>query len=252
MPRIRIALTSAALLAAPIALAPSAHASCTTTTKVMTGRIAGEDGRFVDAMLGFDIMDSAGRHLDGRSGSANYGCAGYHGYGQLLRVNRDLPAAGSTTSGTKDWKVVLPGNTAFVHIEVYPRAAGDGGTDESRYGHALRRKVRVPYGQNVNIRLPLVCAAGGKTGAINGWATQNGVRVQADRVAAWSLATDTNTMTPILGWNVGYTRSNGYFAVPNLPSGQTYTVQVSRAGKTLQPYNIRVDACKNTYLAAKF
>jgi hypothetical protein len=224
-----------------------------TRTITLTGRIAGEDGRAVDALLGFDIKDARGNHLDGREGSSRYGCGGYKGYGRSIRVNRHLPATGSVDRGTKNWSVVLPANTATVHIEVYPRAEGDGGTDESRYGHALRRSVKVPYGQRVNIRLPLVCGVGGTTGTINGWSTdKKGNRIQADRVVAWSLATDSNTLRPIMGWNVGYTKPNGYFAVPNLPPGQTYTVQISRNGVTKQPYNIRVHKCRATHMSASF
>ena len=250
--RLRAALAGVAALALPVAIAGPARAACTTTTKTLTGRIGGEDGRFVDAQLGFDIKDKYGNHLDGHPGSASYGCGGYHGYGISIRVNRSLPATGSTTSGTKDWSVTLPGNTATVHIEVYPRAANDGPVDETRYGHVYRRSVPVPYGQAVNMRMPLVCAAGGSVGGINGWVTKGGVKTKADFVGAWSLAKDNNSFSPIMGWNVGTSYTNGYYLIPNLKTGQLYTVQVFKDGALKQKYNIAIQACTNVYVGASF
>ncbi|HEU0129500.1 MAG TPA: hypothetical protein VFQ85_00735 [Mycobacteriales bacterium] len=246
-------LLAAAVAAAPLLVAvPSAHAACTTGTKTVVGSISGQDRRFVDALIGFDVLDSSGRHLGAKYGDSSFGCAGQRGYGLTLRVNGSLPATGSTTSGTKSWKAVLPANATHMWIEVYPQAAGYGGTDESRYGHTMRRKIPVPYGATVNLRLPLICSQGGSTGVINGFVSKGGVRVAADRVAAWSLAPDNNTPSPILGFNVGYAKSNGYYAIPNLPSGQTYTVQITKSGVMKQYYNVRVNSCAGTYLGASF
>jgi hypothetical protein len=250
--RLRSALVAMTALAAPLLVAAPARAACVSTTTTLTGRIGGEDGRFVDAQLGFDIKDKYGNHLDGHPGSSAYGCGGYHGYGISIRVNRTVGPTGSTTTGTKDWSVTLPGNTAFVHIEVYPRAAEDGPVDETRYGHAYRRSVPVPYGQAVNIRLPLVCAAGGSVGGINGWVTKNGVRTKADFVGAWSLAKDNNSFSPIMGWNVGTSYANGYAVVGNLKTGQLYTIQIHKDGVIKQKYNVAIKPCQNVYVGASF
>lgn len=253
----RLRLTLACLVAAsPLAVAsPAEAAPCSTATRTITGTLQGEDGRAVDAMLGFDLVRVVGEtkyHIDGREGSANYGCAGYKGYGQVLRVNRDLPATGSTTSGTKTWSVKIPAIVNLLVIEVYPRAAGTGPVDESRYGHALRWKVPIPYGKAINIKLPLVCAKGGKTGWIGGVATKNGARRVMSRVAAWSMAKDNNTATPIQGFKVGYSTSTGSFAIKNIPSGQYYTVRYTLDGVTKQKYNIWVSACKGTTSSIAF
>lgn len=248
--RLRIAFLALTSVALPVLQASPASAACTSTTKTLTGRLDGEDGRYVDALLGFDIMDRYGRHLDGRTvGSASYGCAGYSGYGQIVWLNTSLPATGATSGGTKTWKVVLPGNTAKVHIEVYPRRPNKGPTDESRYGHSYRRAVPVPYSTTANIRLPLVCGVGGSTGSFQGWVTKGGVRTKPSFIGAWSTATDSNSYSPILGWNVGSTRTDGYYKIPNLKTGQEYTILVTLGGRTQQRYHYTVSKCglKNIY-----
>ncbi|MDQ1713474.1 MAG: hypothetical protein QOE45_2924 [Frankiaceae bacterium] len=251
--RISLALAAVPALLAPLVVATPAHAACTTAAKTLTGTIAGADNRFVDAFIGFDVLDKTGRHLGSTKGSAAFGCAGQRGYGATIRVNSTLGPTGSTTTGTKSWSLVLPANATHTYIEVYPQAAGySGGTNETRYGHTMRRKIPVPYGARVNLRLPVVCAQGGKTGWINGWVSKHGVRVAADRVAAWSMAPDNNVPNPILGFNVGYAKSNGYYNIPNLPSGQKYTVQISKSGVMKQFYNIQVNSCKGAYLGASF
>jgi hypothetical protein len=250
--RLRLALVGVAALAAPFVFAAPAHAACATTTKTLSGTLGGTDGRYVNALIGFDIVDYAGNHIDGRAGSKNYGCGGFHGYGTFIRFNDTTPPDGSYSVGTKQWKVTLPGNTKYVHIEVYPMSPNYGGVNETRYGHAYRRKVPVPYGTVANIRLPLVCAAGGNLGGISGWVTKNGVKTTANIVGAWSLSPDSNSFQPILGWNTGRSSSTGYYVIPNLMSGQSYTVIVEKDGVTKQPYNVKVNACKNTYLPVAF
>lgn len=252
--RLRLALScfAASALLPLVAATPAEAAPCVTATRTVSGTIQGQDGRYVDALLGFDLIDAQKRHIDGRPGSSTFGCPNHHGYGVSIRVNRDLPATGSTTTGTKTWKVTIPANVTAMHVEVYPRAAGYGGTDESRYGHALRRRVPIPYGKSIAIELPLICPQGGKTGTINGWSSKGGVRKPLTRVAAWSLAPDNNTASPILGWNIGYAKSNGYFAVPNLPSGQYYTVQYTMDGVMKQKYNVYVHPCRGTYMSGSF
>jgi hypothetical protein len=250
--RLRLALACVPALAAPLVVATPANAACAAATKTVVGSISGQDRRFVDALIGFDVLDKYGKHIGATQGQSSFGCTGQRGYGLTIRVNRDLPATGSTTTGTKSWKAVLPANATHVYIEVYPQAAGYGGTDESRYGHSMRRKIPVPYNATVNLRLPLLCSLGGSTGVINGYVSKGGVRVAADRVAAWSMAADNNVPNPVLGFNVGYSKSNGYYAVPNLAGNQKYTVQITEAGVMKQFYNVQVNACKGTYLGASF
>jgi hypothetical protein len=250
--RLRLALLCvSASVVAPFIAMPAANASCVGTSRTVTGTIQGEDGRYVGSMLGFDAVDRYGRKLDARPGSSTYGCVFSGGYSTTVRVNFDLPATGSDTSGTKAWKVVLPSNATNTYIEAYPSAARYGGTDESRYGHAMRSKVALPTG-TINIKLPLNCEVGGSSGAINGYTTYRGVRTQADRVAAWSMATDNNTYSPIMGWNVGAASSNGYYKIPHLESRQNYTVRITMKGVTKQFYNVNVPDCHNTYLSAAF
>jgi hypothetical protein len=250
--RLRSLFVALTALAVPIAVATPASASCASATKTLSGTLGGEDGWFVDGLLGFDIMDKYGNHLDGRSGSTRYGCGGFRGYGTFLRINRALPATGSATQGTKAWSVVLPSNTAFVHIEVYPYDTEYSGVSEAKYGHSYRRKVPVPYGTNVNIRLPLVCKAGGTTGGISGWVKKGGVKTTADFIGAWTLVADNNRFAPIMGWNIGASTSTGYFVIPNLPSGQTYILQAQKNGVTTYPRKTYVAPCQNTYTPIDF
>jgi hypothetical protein len=253
--RLRLALSGLLAFAPVVVAAPASAAPCSTATRTISGTLLGEDGRYVDAMLGFDLIQVVGterRHIDGRAGSSTYGCAGYHGYGQVLRVNSNVPATGSTTTGSKTWSVTIPAIVNDVIIEVYPRAAGTGPVDESRYGHALRWKVPIPYGKAINIRLPLVCAQGGSTGWIGGYTTVNGVRKKMDRVAAWSMAKDNNTASPIQGFKVGYSLDSGSFAIKNLAGNQYYTVVYSLGTRKVQKYNVYVHGCKGTTSTGSF
>jgi hypothetical protein len=251
--RLRLALLCVTTsFVAPFVAMPAAHAACVGTTPTFPAPPRGPHGRAVGAMLGFDVLDSAGRRIDARPGSSTYGCVYGAGYSTTVRVNFDLGPEGSTTTGTKWWKVTVPTNATHMYIESYPTGARYAGTDERRYGHSMRRKIPVPYPATIHMALPLVCAVGGTTGAINGYTTYRGARAKADRVAAWSMGTENNGNNPILGWNVGASADNGYYKIDNLQSGQTYTVRISKGGVTKQFYNVRVDKCHNTYLGAAF
>jgi hypothetical protein len=250
--RLRLALALVPALAAPLVTASPATAACATATKTVKGSISGQDRRFVDVLIGFDVVDKNGQHLGATQGQSSFGCTGQKGYGLTLRVNRDLPADGSTTKGTKTWTAVVPANATHMYIETYPQAAGYGGTSQIRYGSSMRRKIPVPYPATVNLRMPLICTQGGQTGSIAGVVTKGGTKVAADRVAAWSLATDNNTPSPVMGWNIGTAKSDGTYTIPNLASGQTYTVQVREAGALKQFYKIQVNSCRATKLNAAF
>ena len=242
----------AASVAAPFISMPAASAACVGSSRTMNGTTQGADRRYVGSMLGFDAIDKYGRKIDARPGSSSYGCVLSGAYSTTVRVNFDLTYAGSTTTGTYKWSVTLPTNVTHTYIEAYASGERYTGTDQRRYGNSMRRKIPVPYPATIHIALPLVCAAGGTTGAINGYTTLKGVRAKADRVAAWSMGTENNANNPILGWNVGKSADNGYYKIDNLQSGQTYTVRISKNGVTKQFYNVRVDKCRNTYLGAAF
>ena len=247
----RLALAVSCIAATlPLAVATPAHAACATSSRTVTGTIAGADGRYVDVMLGFDLMRVSGstvQHLDGRAGSSTYGCAGHRGYGATLRVNSNLPASGATSGGTKTWSIKVPSNVNQMIIEVYPKAAGIyGQTDYSRYGGALRWKIPIPYGQNINIRMPHGCNVGGKNGYIAGYAYKGGTKVKLDRIVAWSMGKDNNAANPILGFKTGTSESTGVFKILQLPPGQYYTVIFTYQGVSKQKYNIYVNPCKGT------
>ncbi len=249
--RLRYALVGMLTLSPLVAAAPADAAPCSTATRKVSGTIQGADGRFVDAQLGFDLIQVVGterRHINGLPGSDKYGCAGHRGYGFNLRVNKDVPATGSTTTGTKTWTATIPAIVNQVIIEVYPRAAGTPSpVDDSRYSGALRWKVPIPYGKPINITLPRVCSAGGNTGYIAGTAkTASGAPVKVDFVGAWSLAKDNNTASPIQGFRTGYGTDRGTWKIRNLASGQKYTVVWIENGVRRQKYGYAVSACKGT------
>lgn len=248
MRRLSAVLAAVALLAGLVALAAPAQAA----GRVISGTIYGSDGRAVDAFLGFDLKDASNRTID-RNGCLATTC-GLHGYGITLRLNGDVPATGAAPAGhAVSWSITVPASTAHAYIEVYPFSPGTyGKTDESRYGHSYRRNIPIPYPVRINIRLPLICSAGGTTGAIHGRATVGGAPATLKRVATWSLGADNNGPTPILGWNIG-TASNGTFTLPYLPAGQKYQVlATSPSGAMKRYYDVLVSSCRTTTLNVAF
>lgn len=243
-----------ATVVAPFIATPAAHAAkCVGTSRTYYGTIQGADSRFVDSMLGFDILDRYGRKLDARPGSDTYGCPFSAGYSTTVRVNGDLPATGSTTTGTKAWRVTVPANATQMFIEAYAKGPGYTGTNQSRYGHAMRSKLSLPYAYSpIRIVLPVVCAVGGSTGGIHGYVSWKGTRTKADRAVAWSMAGDNNLPRPVLGWNMGTASDTGYYKIDNLQSNQIYVVRITKNGVTKQFTNVKVNRCGNTPLYANF
>ncbi|MCU1590976.1 MAG: hypothetical protein JWP11_2232 [Frankiales bacterium] len=244
MRRLPAALASLALLGGLVALAAPAQAA----TRVVSGTIYGSDGRAVDAFLGFDLKDSSNRTID-KNGCLATKC-GLHGYGITLRLNGSVPATGASPSGhAVTWSITVPATTAHAFIEIYPFSPGTyGHTDESRYGHAYRRNIPIPYPARINIRLPLICSQGGTTGAISGRATLGGAATTLKRVATWSLGADNNSPSPILGWNVG-TAGSGTYTLPNLPAGQKYQVLATASNGVMKRYyDVQVNSCRTTTL----
>lgn len=222
--------------------------------RTLSGTILSSDGRAVSALLGFDLKDTKGRTLSATGCVQSPACP-VSGYGITSRINFNLGPDGSTDTGrwTTTWRVQVPAATARVFVEAYPAGARYTGTNESRYGHAYRRNLAVPYGAPVTVRLPLVCARGGATGHINGYATVAGKRTQLKRVTTWSLGADDNRPTTILGWNVGTTEASGFWKLANLPVGQTYQVLATAPnGQVKRYYDVPVSRCRGTHLAVAF
>jgi hypothetical protein len=251
--RLRLLLTcAAATVVAPFIATPAAHASpCVGNVRYYSGTIQGVDGRAVDTMLGFDILDRYGRKIDSRPGSATWGCPYSGAYSHIIRLNETVAATGSTT-GTKSWRVAVPVNATQMYVEAYAKGPGNTGTNQSRYANSLRTRIALPYPYSIRMALPVVCAAGGTTGGIHGWATLRGVRTKVDRAVAWSMAGDNNNLNPILGWNMGAGRDDGYYKIDNLQSNQIYVVRITKNGVTKQFTNVKVNRCGNTPLAANF
>jgi hypothetical protein len=249
MRRLPAALASVALLAGLVGLAAPAQAA-----RAVSGTIQGSDGRALDVFIGFDLKNSSGQTID-KNGCLATKC-GLHGYGITLRLNGNVGAEGATdrTAYKTAWTVTVPSNTARMFIEVYPFSSGTyGHTDESRYGHSYRRNIAIPYPTRINLRLPQICSTGGTTGAITGRATVGGRATALKRVGAWSLATDNNGPTPILGWTIGTTASDGTFSLPNLAAGQKYQVMATAPNGTVKRYyDVQVNSCRSTNLGVSF
>ena len=58
---------------------------------MVSGTIAGADGKIVDVLMGFDVRDAAGRRLDLGGGT---------GYSAMQRLNHCVPTTGATASET--------------------------------------------------------------------------------------------------------------------------------------------------------
>jgi hypothetical protein len=248
MRRLFAVLAMLGLFAGLLAAASPAEAA-----RVVTGTILSSDGRAVDTFIGFDLKNSSGQTID-KNGCLATKC-GLHGYGITLRLNGDVPATGAAdrTGHAITWSITVPSATTRMFIEAYPFSSGTyGHTDESRYGHSYRRNLAIPYPARINLRLPLICAQGGTTGAISGRASVGGSAATLKRVATWSLGADNNGPTPILGWNVG-TTANGTFTLPNLPAGQKYQVLATApSGVVKRYYDVQVNSCRTTTLNVAF
>ncbi|MCW2679582.1 MAG: hypothetical protein JWM62_983 [Frankiales bacterium] len=257
---VRAGLT-ACLVALVLLLAGLAAVPAGATSQTLTGTIYGSDGRAVNALIGFDLKDELGRTL-GATGCVQSAICRVDGYAITRRVNAQLPPAGSTETRrwATTWSVTVPSNTARVYVEVYPQGPGDAGVDQRRYGSSYRRNLPVPYGGRVNLRLPLGCGAGGDAGYVNGYSTVDGKRTELKRVTAFSMEEDNNGPSPVLGFQIGTTESNGYYTLPHLSAGavggaagQRYQVIATAPdGRVKRFYGVRVVGCRGTPLNIVF
>jgi len=240
----------------PVVGAPVAGGCAKNGIKV-SGTVSGEDGDYVNVMLGFDLQNSAHQVI------GLNGCLNPSGYATYIHLNHCITAYGSTTDaptgasygdcttlrGTKTWSVVLPGNAAYMYIEAYPKkessAAKYGTTDESKYGMSYRRAVSVKLAGSRALKLPVVCGQGGHTGNLSGHGTVGGRAAAVTSVNAWSMAADSDQLSPILGMNTGQANLDGSYNVRNLVPGN-YTLIATVGGVTKQVYNVPVRACGNT------
>ena len=221
---------------------------------LLHGAITGEDGRAVNALLGFDFMDSAGRRLR-RDGCPISPQCPLVGYASVVRVNPRLTALGSTNVSEHEmsYAVEPPTATARVFVEVYPQNDRRR-TDETRYGHAMRHSVEVPLSDTLDFRLPLTdCGDGGSVGNIVGTASRDGAALPLARVVAWSSDLHSSQDRPILGWNVGTVSAGATFVVPNLPPLQRYAVWLTaKDGSTARLTDVEVSPCTDTSVQAVF
>jgi hypothetical protein len=236
----------------------AAQPASATSTRTMSGTILGSDGRAVNVMIGFDIQDRNGKRID---------MNGSQPYSYIMKMNTDVPATGGAVTSSTETRWTLrniPAAATHVYIEVYPKARHaayqshptyQGPTDQSRYGMSLRRALPASA-TNVALRMPVKCGVtGGVTGGIKGRVTKGGKPVKPSRVVAWSTATDSAASRKILGWNMGTIGTyQGYyqFVVPNLASGQGYTVWVTYGGRTIKKKVASFATCKSATVSYSF
>lgn len=225
----------------------AAEASCgTLTTKSVSGTLAGEDGHAVNGVIGFTFVDDFGNRLDAR------GCR-LEGdqYGRVVHLNAQLPANGAAPSGDTSsffWIDRIPSNVKEVWVESYPKNV-NGTTDYSHYTGVYRGKVPPGTG-GLNLRFPVGCSAGGRTGAIAGDVWYKGQRVTPNWVGFWSESETSAQM----GYGMGKT-SNGSYVSPPLSSSpaaggqpQRYRMQMYIGSVFVQRTNIPVYPCTTTNL----
>jgi hypothetical protein len=212
--------------------------------KVISGTVMGADGKIVDVMMGFDVIDGAGNKIN--LGGARVG------YSAIERLNHCVGASGAVKPQKckrtgyvtgYNWQVTVPANATRLYIEVYPKEANTfdwlnvpgytgpaaGTTDLSTYGETYKRDLSLPGSiSNVAIVLPKVCGTTGATtgtlaGHISGWPIgHTGV------INAWSMAPNN---LPTQGFATGaVVNGSGNYRIDRLQSGQRYGLIASGPG----------------------
>lgn len=228
--------------------------------KSISGTVQGADSRYVDVMLGFDVIDAAGNKIE-MDGLPN-------GYSTIQRINHCVPAAGAVASQkcpttgyvtTKNWTQKLPNNAVKVYVEVYPKSPNTtnwlnnyrgytgpaaGTTDTSAYGMTFRRAIPVNGAvANVGIVLPKVCGTpGGTTGTLVGRIAGFG----AGKVNAWSMSPDG---TKSMGFAIGNIDAYGNYRIEKLQSGQRYGLIATSGSKTKNVVDYRRLTSNDTLIA---
>lgn len=290
-PRLTAVLVALALAGGLTALAPSvaspAQAACATNTgKSISGTVVGQDGRDVNASIGIDLVDAAGRGINGGTpGSAGYGCAKTGGYsvpqtyvnhfvGPLGREPRTNTRAFDPVSRalrhrpelmpdgkpfTRSWRIDnVPSNAVGAYIEVYHRGYEGSPCRDSQGNYCFNPENHRKYGNanehivpvgttGLQIRLPTTCAYQGSAGALTGRTVDAAGRpVGVKAVYAFTEA-KWNGAPAFHGWGIATLASGGTFSVPALASGQTYVLLVTRTnGTVVRRGGVRVDSCRTT------
>ena len=274
--RLLTAALAAALLAplaAVAAPAAPAQAACATrTTKTLSGTVHGQDGRDVNASVGFDVVDARGRAINADPSAPGYGCAKTGGYSVPQKYFNHFVTYQGAAPGTvmKDgsrttraWRITdLPSNAAAVWIEAYSRgyqgspckdSRGNwcfNPTDVRKYGYA--NKIKTPVGtQGVKVVLPTTCAFGGTAGSIVGKGVDAAGRaVTLKQVYAWTEHS-WNAAPGVHGWGAHKPTSPTY-AVRSLAAGQTYVVWAyGPRGNRVVVKGVKVNPCKSTPLTIR-
>jgi hypothetical protein len=251
-----------AALAAAAATVGTLGAACAPPpAKSISGTVQGADNRFVDVMIGFDVIDAAGKKIE-MDGLNN-------GYSTVQRINHCVPTNGAAASTkcagtgiqtTKNWSLKLPSNASKVYIEVYPKAPtptawlnnyrgytgpAAGTTNLSTYARTFRRAVPVNGAvANVGLVLPKVCGtANGTTGSLAGRISGFG----AGKVNAWSMSPDG---TRAMGFASGTIDANGNYRIDHLQSGQRYGLIATSGAKTKNVVDYRRSTSNDTLIAS--
>jgi len=186
-------VVAAAVSARPaIAVAPGCDSNHPT---FIGGRIYGyPDERSLNALIGFDLLDSSNRKVDlnGLPCAAGGSCPS--GYSAVEHINPTLPPEGSTdTTLDRTWGRCASSRITNGFFEIYPKNES-GVTTKTRYGAAAHYFQPIVAGTayDILLRLPVTFeAAGGNTGMANGYITYQGHRVPPEnitRVRAFTLA----------------------------------------------------------------
>lgn len=274
--RLAAAFTASVVLGAALTLttAPAQAACATVTSRSVSGTVTGQDGRDVNASIGFDVLDGHGQPINADPSGSGYGCPKSGGYSIPQRElnhfvsGKGAPAGTLQPDGTRTVRDVrigsLPSNAAQVWIEVYSRgytgspcrdAHGNwcfNNVDLSKYGFANWQKVPVGT-QGLAIRLPLTCAHGGTDGSVLGHAYDaSGAPVSLAHVYAWTLS-PWGTAPTLKGWGIADRISGNAYHVAALAAGQTYTIQAtSLSGTTIRKLFVPVRGCRATPLNLRF
>ena len=249
--------------------APAQAACATRTTRSVTGTITGQDGRDVNASVGFDVLDAVGRPINTDPASPGYGCAKSGGYSVPQTYVNHFVSYQGAAPGTvmpdgrrtqRAWTLGnLPSNAATVWIEAYSRGyAGSpckdsrgswcfNPTDVRKYGYA--NKIKVPVGtRGVRVVLPTTCAFGGTAGSIVGRGVDAaGRRVTLRQVYAWTEAS-WNAAPGVHGWGASKPASDLY-VLRSLAAGQRYVVWAyGPSGNRVIRKGVSVNACRSTPL----
>lgn len=182
------------------------------------GRVYGEDGRAINALIGLSFTTESGAHLDknGKMPCKDRECVTYS---VVQNVNSTLPAVGGPQEGNvTTWGKCVGMPTSKVWIEVYPRGP-DGKTTFARYGAAVDNRMIKPGVANVfDLRLPVRAALGGNAGAIAGSVTCNGTPVKPTVIRAWSNGA--GDQCGIQGFAASGATTEGSYTLDNLAAGQ--------------------------------